>query len=299
MNVAIITPTYNRERQLYELYKSLLLQSVKNFKWYVVDDGSIDNTCNLINRLKSEKEIEIEYFKKNNGGKHTAINYVLSYIEEELIFILDSDDTIVNNAIEIILDYYIKYNSLLVKQKIGCFSFLKSSKHNNYNFPRYDKDEFIGNYLMDRINTRLKGDCSEVFISEALKKYRFPVFENEKFIQEDSVWLPFSDNYNTVYINTVIYLADYQTDGLTKSIRKYQIKSPQGMCYTLNLYLSRQVKLSIKFKKALLYNMFAFFDKKKSIIEYFNQSNNKFMTGALVFPAFILFLIYRVKIESR
>ena len=51
--VTILTPTYNRRCELERLYNSLCIQSKKDFVWFVVDDGSTDETCTFVNNLSS------------------------------------------------------------------------------------------------------------------------------------------------------------------------------------------------------------------------------------------------------
>ena len=91
MKVSILTPTFNRGKLLYKLYNSLINQSNKNFEWVVIDDGSTDNTKQVINKYISDNKISIKYFYKNNGGKHKAINYGMQYINSELTFIVVSN----------------------------------------------------------------------------------------------------------------------------------------------------------------------------------------------------------------
>ena len=71
--ITIFTPTYNRAYTLPKLYHSLQEQTCKDFEWLIVDDGSTDGTCNIIKDWESPN-FEVRYFKKENGGKHTAIN---------------------------------------------------------------------------------------------------------------------------------------------------------------------------------------------------------------------------------
>ena len=49
--VTILTPTYNRAHTLPRLYESLTRQSDKRFQWFIVDDGSHDNTKNVVNNF--------------------------------------------------------------------------------------------------------------------------------------------------------------------------------------------------------------------------------------------------------
>ena len=77
--ITILTPTYNRGKLLERLYKSLFNQRNFNFEWLIIDDGSTDDTQNIIKNFESAK-FNIIYKYKNNGGKHTALNYSQSYI---------------------------------------------------------------------------------------------------------------------------------------------------------------------------------------------------------------------------
>ena len=60
--IAIVTPTYNRANLLNNLYQSLVNQTSNNFKWYIVDDGSTDNTEELCNNFIQQNKIEIEFY---------------------------------------------------------------------------------------------------------------------------------------------------------------------------------------------------------------------------------------------
>lgn len=92
MDLTIVTPTYNRRHKISDLYKSLQSQTLLDFEWIIIDDGSEDNTSEIVKQWIENSEFRIRYFYKENGGKHTAINYALKIIETELTFIVDSDD---------------------------------------------------------------------------------------------------------------------------------------------------------------------------------------------------------------
>ena len=112
--ITVFTPTFNRAYCLSSLYKSLCKQVNKNFEWLIVDDGSTDNTELLIKSFMNESEINITYFKQENGGKHRAINKGVSLAKGELFFIVDSDDYLSDNALERVIFHYsnIKDNPL-------------------------------------------------------------------------------------------------------------------------------------------------------------------------------------------
>mgnify|MGYP004708413575 CR=1 FL=1 len=79
--ITILTPSYNRAHTLPNLYKSLLLQDNQNFEWLIVDDGSKDNTKELVNSFCKDEKIKITYLFQKNGGKHSAINTGIKKIE--------------------------------------------------------------------------------------------------------------------------------------------------------------------------------------------------------------------------
>ena len=101
MTITVFTPTYNRAYILPKLYESLKKQTCMNFEWLIIDDGSTDDTSEVVKTFKTDK-FPILYYYKKNGGKHTAMNYSHPYINGDLLFIVDSDDVLTNDAIETI-----------------------------------------------------------------------------------------------------------------------------------------------------------------------------------------------------
>ena len=103
--ITIFTPAYNRAHTLVRTYESLLRQDCRDFKWLIVDDGSSDNTRELVEEWKKkENGFEIQYIYKENGGMHTAHNVAYENIDTELNVCIDSDDMLGENAISKILE---------------------------------------------------------------------------------------------------------------------------------------------------------------------------------------------------
>ena len=88
---SICIPSYNRAYTLNRCLDSLISQTYKNFEVLFIDDGSTDNTEKIVNEYCNK--LNIRYFKKTNGGKHTALNFgIKNACNTELFMILDSDD---------------------------------------------------------------------------------------------------------------------------------------------------------------------------------------------------------------
>ena len=97
--ITIFTPTYNRAYKLSDLYESLLQQTCFDFEWLIIDDGSTDNTRDLIETFDANGKFPIRYFYKQNEGKQVAINYAAKEAQGEWVFIVDSDDMLTTDAV--------------------------------------------------------------------------------------------------------------------------------------------------------------------------------------------------------
>ena len=81
VTLTIFTPSYNRAHTLPRLYESLKRQTSNDFSWMVIDDGSTDNTEDIVSDWKNQdNNFDIIYIKKENGGLHTGYNCALSIV---------------------------------------------------------------------------------------------------------------------------------------------------------------------------------------------------------------------------
>ena len=221
--VTVLTPTYNRAERLTNLYDSLMSQSSNDFVWMIVDDGSNDNTKEVVRSFVAHAKFEIRYLYKENGGKHTAINVGIAEIKTPLTIIVDSDDILLPTGIETILQYDSKYRG---RPSLCGFSFLRITQGRPV--VSLPGDEFIASHIECRIKGRLKGDMAEVFYSDILKKYPFPEFPGEKFLSEDIVWITMGEKYQLVFVNRPVYQCEYLENGLTRNDKKLKFASPYG-----------------------------------------------------------------------
>lgn len=217
--ITILTPTYNRSREIVNLFESLKMQTNKNFEWVIVDDGSNDDTDLVLNSIKNnESDFEIKIHRQDNGGKHRAINTGLNLVKGEWTFIVDSDDILVPNAISIVSLWI---NESKTDSWIAAVSGLRASKENLSLIGK--KPKFNGNSYMDvsyikRRKHNLLSDKAEIYRTDILKKFPFTEFEGENFITESTVWNEIAKaGYKIRYYNEIIYLGDYLDGGLTKS----------------------------------------------------------------------------------
>lgn len=264
MIVTVLTPTFNRGGALNNLYQSLQKQTIKDFEWLLVDDGSTDDTKNIAEEMREKAEFPMRYIYKENGGKHTALNVGVKQITSELTFIVDSDDTLVPDAIETILQYHKKYGK---KKDLCGYSFLRRFPDGKINGKPFEPDEKVGTYIQCRINADdTQADKSEVFYTRCLKEFPFPEYRNEKFLGEDLVWIRMAMKYQMVHINRAIYVGNYLEDGLTKNRRKNNIRSPYGCMERAKEFMRPELKLKYRLKGAVQYLVYGKFAGEKQLI---------------------------------
>lgn len=259
--VTILTPTYNRVHTLQRLYESLEEQSDKSFQWLVVDDGSTDETKELINTLSVKSSFKVEYVFKENGGKHTAINLGVEEIDTPLVFIVDSDDYLIEDAIEVILNKWSIYRD---DPSIGSFWYLISDPKGKIIGEEFPENEFVSTYLQVMINQKVKGDKKAVYLTKARKEFPFPVYKEERFLGESTVHTVIGEKYKSVFINKVIYIGEYLKDGLSVAGLPMRIKNPLGGMLNSKKYLSKKVKFPIRFKKTILFITYGFLSGKQA-----------------------------------
>lgn len=107
--VDVIMPNYNKAKYLDASIKSVINQTYKSWKLYIIDDRSNDNSIELLKKYKNNKKIKIIYLKKNKGPSYCR-NIGLKLSQAKIICFLDSDDYWRKFKIEKQLSFLKKYN---------------------------------------------------------------------------------------------------------------------------------------------------------------------------------------------
>ena len=224
MLLTIFTPTYNRGYILRALFESLCSQTYFDFEWLIVDDGSTDDTEELISELQSlPSNFEVRYYKQLNGGKHRAINSGLRLAKGELFYIVDSDDRLTPDAVSWIKQ---AYASIKNDDRFAGLSGIRIYPNGRKIGGGEDFGSIDASAMEIREKYGIEGDQAEVFKTEILRKYPFPEFEGEKFCPEALVWFRIAQNYMLRYYHKAIYICDYLPDGLTAKIANLRHQSP-------------------------------------------------------------------------
>lgn len=288
--ITVITPTYNRKYVISKCYNSLINQTDKNFEWIVVDDGSTDNTKELIDKYIKENKINIKYIYKENGGKHTALNVGTKMANGELILILDSDDYLSENAIELIYKYWKKYSN---NKNICGMTFLRKIKNPFYKQKIFD--ECVSNLIDFKYNNNNLVDMCEVIKTDILKKYPYPEFRGERFLSEVIVASEIAKKYDTAYIPIEIYCTEYLEDGLSKNWFKLVVNSPMGARANNIMFMDKKFKFSIRLKNCIMFNVFSFIANEKIL----KETKMKFFAILFYIPSFFIAIYLKKKYRKE
>jgi glycosyltransferase involved in cell wall biosynthesis len=227
MKISILTPTYNRAYTLPKLYKSLIKNADHkvNFEWLIMDDGSTDDTEQLINKYIKENKIEIHYIKQDNQGKMVALNNLNKHIKGNIVVECDSDDYLDDDCF---LNIKNKWTLVENDDKISGLAFLRiypNKKVIGTNF-KYEKVAKIFDiYFKDQV----KGDKCLIFKANIRKKYFHRLENNERFITEGRMYNEIDKTYSGLLcFNIPGIVCEYLPDGYTLNIDKLFKNNPHG-----------------------------------------------------------------------
>ena len=293
--VTILTPAYNRAYSLPRLYQSLKAQTDRDFEWLVVDDGSVDDTRELMQGYIAENAFPIRYIRKENGGKHDALNVGIAAIDSAWTFIVDSDDWLTENAVERIRFYADRIPGYDARREISALCFLRAYPDGKTNGERPRDNEVVGNFIDRRINSHDElADKAEVYRTEVLKAYPFPVYPGERFLQENIVWIRIAFDYDMLFLNEAIYIGDYLADGLTRNVRKNKLRNPVGMYENAALLMDSRFVGIVRVKGALLYDIY-YKIAHGSMLRGIPHSPNRLLAAAVLPAAYLIYWYYMVR----
>ncbi len=222
--ITIFTPAFNRANLLQKLYNSLLEQTSHNFEWLVVDDGSEDNTKEIVESWsRTTAFFSIRYFQQPNGGKHRAINRGVREAKGDVFFIVDSDDFLLPHAIEEVERHY---RQIEAEKSIAGVVFTRIYPNGCRIGGDISFQPLVTTITDFRCNRHIQGDLAETVRLSVMKKYPFPEVDGEKFCPEAFLWYQIDQDHDFLFVNKGIYVGEYLPDGLSAKIKKILRESP-------------------------------------------------------------------------
>ena len=248
--LTVFTPAYNRAYTLPRTYESMKQQKNTDFIWLIVDDGSSDNTAELLKQWQQEENgFEIRYIYKENGGMHTAHNTAYAMIDTELNTCIDSDDALAPDAVQIIYD---AWQQVRDKGYAGLLGLDAAFDGNviGIGFPAGMADTTLGGYYLGGG----RGDKKVILRTDVVRQYpSYPTFEGERFVPLSTLYNMIDRDYKLSVLDRVVCLVEYMPDGSTHNMTRQYFRNPNGFRYSRLIDLRRQLPLKRKLKTYVHY----------------------------------------------
>lgn len=320
--VAIIIPVYNSARFLKECIESAVTQTYENIEIILIDDGSTDNSLEII-RDYSKKDRRIKFKSIENSGVSVARNTGLKMCESKKVVFLDSDDIILPDLVETLIDENDRYDFVMCGYVVNDMN--KNIK-NRYVCSKFSGDikEFCNQIIDFLIPPFLLGPCFKLFDYSIIKKWNveFPI--DISYGEDAEFVLSYLEHVETIKcIDYVGYeYKQYDSGTLSKRFRKNKMdiyrrindhilqliseNQAEGCLSDIN---NRYVQNYIEYTKELVTSRLSydekkklFFDKGKSndILEYENNSNSLSLAQKILlfslkteffFPTYLIFVV--------
>jgi glycosyltransferase involved in cell wall biosynthesis len=262
--LTVFTPIFNRVSLIKNLYWSLKQQTSYDFIWLIVDDGSTDDIHQCVmEMIEDTEEFEIQYVYQENQGKHIAHNTGVDCTKTKLFMCVDSDDILTKDAVKSIIDVDSRYD----EENVSGYLFRKQDTSGNISGGTFTiKNPYIGMYKLYS-QKKFRGELAAVFRTEKIASCRFPKFGDEKFLSESVLYNQLERVAPMVWVDQVIYIFEYQSDGYTNSGIKLMINNPCGCAMR---YLSDALTDTTVSGKIKNYALF------RSMISLFNLSSSQY-----------------------
>jgi glycosyltransferase involved in cell wall biosynthesis len=290
--LTVFTPAYNRAHTIGRTYDSLCRQTCKDFEWLIIDDGSTDNTRNLVEGWMAENKIPIRYIYQENQGMHGAHNTAYKNIFTELNTCIDSDDWMPDDAVEIIINKWKDEGSEQYAGIIGldyaCSGILIGTEFP----PTMQKTTLLGFYRRGG-----KGDKKLVYRTDVVNKYpEYPIFSGEKYVGLSYLYMLIDQDYELLTLNKPLVIVDYQLEGSSYNMYKQYWNNPKGLAFLRREYMPYAKGLIEKYKVNVHYVSSSIMCKDWLFLK---KSPLKILTFSAIIPGIVLYLFIRYKVSRN
>lgn len=234
----IFTATFNRAHTLTRLFDSIAAQDFRDFEWVVVDDGSTDDTEDLISHFARKADFPVRYFRQAHGHKKVAYNYGVREARGELMVCWDSDDAALPHALRVLHQEWLAIPEAGRDAYVGITG-LCAYEDGTIFGDRFRECPYDSNTVEVTLCDNVKGDKSGFQRIEVLRKFPFPEFI-DGLVPEGVVWNAIAREYKTRYINSALLTYHVEQDSIINSRNTLvKIRSmAEGRCYVMADFLT-------------------------------------------------------------
>lgn len=290
--LTIFTPAYNRAHTLGRTYVSLLGQTCQDFEWLIIDDGSTDNTRELVEGWMADAIIPIRYIHQENRGMHSAHNNAYRNITTKLNTCVDSDDWMPNDAVEKIITFWKRYGSDKFAGIVGLDQ-TEDGKIIGTEFPATLKETTLQGFYA----AGGKGDKKLVYRTDVITKYpEYPLFEGERYVGLAYKYMLVDHDYKLLTINEPLVIVEYQLDGSSYNMYRQYWRNPKGFSFFRKTEMECTTNLKRRFLSCVHYVASSIIARNKSFLK---ESPKKLLTLLAIPFGLLWYLRIRSKVKSE
>lgn len=221
--VSIIVPIYNGEKYLNRCIDSLLNQSYKNNEYIFVNDGSTDNTLNILNKY-AEKDKRIIIIDKENTGVSDSRNKGMKRATGDYVCFCDCDDMYEENYVETMLNLAIDEDVSLVKcnfKVINKNGQVIDSGKNYFSAEKLNHEKIINNIIPYCLGGEIPCFTYLLMIKKDVLTVKFPT---DIAMMEDVVfYINLLLNTKSMYVtDKALYTIMFNEEGATNNVKNYK-----------------------------------------------------------------------------
>lgn len=221
--LTLFVPAYNRAYSLGKTLESVERITSRDFEVIIVDDGSIDNTREIVDSWSGRVSFPIRYFYQENSGKAGAHNSALKLARGVLFMTLDAGDLILPDAVERIRAEW----QAIPKggMKIAGIGALCLNENGEITGKHYPEGGVVANYLEMITYT---GEKRQAILTSVMRQYPYPQIPGEKHLRPSLILKRMAHDYRLLFVNIPVQVNVREKDGITANIRKYRMDNPGG-----------------------------------------------------------------------
>ena len=255
--ISILTATWNRGDYLHKVWQGLSNQTYKNFEWIVANDGSNDDTVNIIKSLSIKSSFKIKFINANiRIGKARLDNEMIKYSDGEFLLSNDSDDCLLPNTLLDLINTWKTIPDLKKKLYLGVLA-LCADVNNNIQTTGYIENNKIKDMEYSDFQVESHGDALVMVRKDLIGERKF--LEVDFLIHEGSLW-------NELYINKRIIF-------LQKILKIMDRSAPHSVSFGNKMEYNRGKAFAImKMENKFFFYRKNIFTRLKIVIVYFRYS---------------------------
>lgn len=290
--LTVFTPAYNRAHTIWRTYESLCRQTCKDFEWLIVDDGSSDNTRELVEGWIKEAKISIRYIYQQNQGMHGAHNTAYANIDTPLNTCIDSDDYMPDDAVEKILACWREKGNDKLAGLVG-LDVTEDGQVIGTQFP----PDMPTTTLQGFYAAGGKGDKKLVYRTDVIKRYpEYPLFQGERYVGLAYKYMLIDQDYELITLNVPLVIVEYQQDGSSFNMFKQYWNNPKGFAFFRKAEMVTTRSLKRKFLICAHYVSSSIISGNRRFIQ---ESPEKFLTVLSIPAGIALYWLIRYKVKHQ